>query len=252
MSILALWLTLLFVLVTMLLSLWQKLRLEKDILIAAMRTAVQLLAIGYILQFIFDQEHMLFIILILVVMITVAAWNAASRGKELRGLFWRVLSTIALTQGFTISFMLLLGVIEPTAQYIIPISGMITGNAMVVSGLLINQMKRSIYHAIPEIELLLSLGASNRQAVHNVLKNAVKSSMIPTIDAMRTVGLVQLPGMMTGMIIAGASPVEAVRYQILIMFSFSSSAALTSILLGMFIYPMWFTKEGQVQRIKVE
>lgn len=144
---------------------------------------------------------------------------------------------------------LLLGfhVIEATPQYIIPLSGMTIGNAMVVSGLLLNQMRREISTARGEIDTLLSLGATARQAVQDVMKRAVKASMIPTIDGMKTVGLVQLPGMMTGMIIAGADPVEAVRYQILIVFAFASSAAVTSIILSLLSYKLWFTKELRLQ-----
>ncbi|MNI65344.1 hypothetical protein D3C73_1208450 [compost metagenome] len=74
--------------------------------------------------------------------------------------------------------------------------------------------------------------------------------MIPTIDGMKTVGLVQLPGMMTGMIIAGANPVIAVRYQILIVFSFTSSAAITSILLSMLIYRLFFTPDQRLKSLK--
>lgn len=147
---------------------------------------------------------------------------------------------------------LLLGfrIVEATPQYIIPISGMTIGNAMVVSGLFLNQMKREVGASKGEIETLLSLGATVRQSIHDVMKRSVKSSMIPTIDGMKTVGLVQLPGMMTGMIIAGANPIEAVRYQILIMFAFSSSAAITSIILSLLSYRLWFTKDLRIQNIE--
>ncbi|MFS8579934.1 MAG: ABC transporter permease, partial [Novibacillus thermophilus] len=110
-------------------------------------------------------------------------------------------------------------------------------------------LKESVRDSVPEIEVLLALGASQKQSMHRVLKRAVKSSMIPTIDSMKTVGLVQLPGMMTGMIIAGTSPIEAVKYQILIMFAITGSAALTSILLGMLTYGMWLTRDLQVKDI---
>ena len=140
---------------------------------------------------------------------------------------------------------LLLGlqIIEPTPQYIIPLSGMTIGNAMVACGLYLTQLKRESETARGEIETLLSLGATERQAVQDVLKRSVKFSMIPTIDAMKTVGLVQLPGMMTGMIIAGADPIEAVRYQILIMFTFTSSSAITSMILSLLCYKKLFTKD---------
>ncbi|GIP59583.1 ABC transporter permease [Paenibacillus woosongensis] len=250
MSLLALSFTIIFVMVTMLISVWQKLELEKDIAIGTIRAAAQLLLVGYVLQFVFNSNHPLFIIAIVIFMITVAASNAAKRGKGLAGIWWRVVIAIAATELLMMGLLLGLDIIEPTPQYIIPISGMTIGNAMVVAGLFLNQFKRDILASRGEIETLLSLGASARRSVQDVMKRSVKSSMIPTIDGMKTVGLVQLPGMMTGMIIAGADPVEAVRYQILIVFAFTSSAAITSILLSTLSYRQWFTKDLRLRRVE--
>ncbi|AQS54883.1 ABC transporter permease [Novibacillus thermophilus] len=249
MSTFALSMTLIFIFITLFLSMWQKLRLEKDIVIATIRTAVQLTFIGFVLEFVFEQKNAGFVIGVIAIMVTVAAYNAASRGKDLKGLVWRVWFVIATTEAVTMGIMVVVGIIEPRPETVVPISGMIVGNAMVVASLLINQLKESVRDSVPEIEVLLALGASQKQSMHRVLKRAVKSSMIPTIDSMKTVGLVQLPGMMTGMIIAGTSPIEAVKYQILIMFAITGSAALTSILLGMLTYGMWLTRDLQVKDI---
>lgn len=243
MSLIALALTLVFVAVALFISMWQKLGLEKDLFIGTVRSAVQLLAVGYVLQFVFRSNHPLIVIVILFIMAAVATWNAGKRGEGLRGIRLRIGIAILATETVTIGLLLLLGVIPFTTQYVIPVSGMTIGNAMVVSSLFLNQMKRELSSRGDEVETLLSLGATPRQAIHDVLKRAVKSSMIPTIDGMKTVGIVQLPGMMTGMIVAGASPIDAVRYQILIMFAFASSAALTSILLSMLSYRLWFTRQ---------
>ncbi|MEK4236349.1 ABC transporter permease [Paenibacillus sp. FSL H7-0714] len=247
MSYTALSFTLLFVLGTMLVSVWQKLGLEKDIIVGTIRSAIQLLAVGYVLQFIFKTDQMIYVILIIIFMISVAAWNAAKRGLGLRGLVWRIGLAIATMELLMMGILLGLHIIEATPQYIIPISGMTIGSAMVVSGLFINHIKHEIQQSKGEIETLLSLGATVPQAIHEVRKRSVKFSMIPTIDGMKTVGLVQLPGMMTGMIIAGADPVIAVRYQILIVFSFTASAAITSILLSVLSYRLFFTPD---QRLK--
>ncbi len=141
----------------------------------------------------------------------------------------------------------MLRMIEPTAQYIIPISGITIGTAMIVSGLFLSQMKREMETSRGEMETLLALGATARQAVQGSLKRAVRASMIPTVDGMKTVGLVQLPGMMTGMIVAGADPIEAVRYQVLIMFILASSAALTAMLLSLISYKLWFTADSRLR-----
>lgn len=143
--------------------------------------------------------------------------------------------------------MLDLRIIEPTPPYIIPVSGITIGSSMIVCGLFLNQMKREMESARGEIEALLALGATARQAVRGAVQHSVRSSMIPTIDGMKTVGLVQLPGMMTGMIVAGADPIEAVRYQILIMFVLASSAALTAMLMGWLSARQWFANDERLR-----
>lgn len=244
MTAFSMWFAFAFVLIALLLSVWQKLGLEKEIAIGTVRSTVQLLAIGYVLQFVFQSDHIGFILILIVMMVSVASWNAASRGAGLPGIFWRIAIALSVTELVTMGLLVLLGLVSPTPQYLIPMSGMIIGSSMVVCGLYLNHMNRETESSRGEIEALLSLGATPRQAIQGVLKRAVKASLIPTFDTMKTIGLVQLPGMMTGMIVAGASPIDAVRYQILIMLTFSSSAAISAVLISLISYRLWFTKES--------
>lgn len=246
MSTLALFLTLIFVAFAILLSVWQKIGLGKDIIIGTIRAAVQLIAVGYVLHTIFQLKSWLLIILMLSVMITVATFNARKKGKGLPGIGWRIAIAITSTEILTMGLLIVLKIIHTTPQYIIPISGMIIGNGMVVSGLFFNRLKSELETRQEEINVYLALGATSKQAITHVMRNTVKASMLPTIDGMKTVGLVQLPGMMTGMIVAGANPIEAVRYQILIMYSFTSAAAITAILLGVLTHGLLFTKAHQM------
>jgi putative ABC transport system permease protein len=247
MSPTAMWFSLIFVFVAVLLSVWQRLKLEKEIVISSVRSAVQLILIGYVLQFVFQGNHSVLIALMIVIMIGIASWNASQRGKGVRGVFWRIALTLFTTECFTMGILVGLNIVKATPQYLIPLSGMIIGSSMIVSGLFLTQMKREVETSRGEIETLLCLGATRKQAIYEVVRRSVKSSMIPTFDTMKTIGLVQLPGAMTGMIIAGASPVEAVRYQIIIMFSFSSAAAVTAIMLAMLSYALWFTEDGMLE-----
>ncbi|MFD0588610.1 ABC transporter permease [Paenibacillus sp. GCM10027627] len=249
MTLLALSCTLIFVFITMFVSYWKKLDLEKGMAIGSIRAAVQLLAIGYVLHYVFETEHPMFLVLIISIMIAVASWNAAKRGAGLKGVFWRIALAITAVEAFMMLFLIGLGIIEPTAQYIIPLSGMTIGNAMIVAGLFATGIKREIEVSKDEIETLLALGATAGQAMQPSMKRAVKFSMIPTIDGLKTVGLVQLPGMMTGMIIAGADPVEAVRYQLLILFSHAGSAAIVSMLLSMLFHPLLFTPDARLRTL---
>ncbi|MGC4376355.1 iron export ABC transporter permease subunit FetB [Fictibacillus sp. Mic-4] len=247
MSNLALFSTLVFIVITIAVSFWQKLGLEKDLAVNTARSAVQLFLIGYVLQYIFRAEQPFLILLMVMMMVSVASWNVAQRGKGLKGIWWRAAITIAFTELVTISLLLGFKIIEPASQSIIPMCGMVAGNSMIASSLFLAQMKREVEASRAEIETLLSLGATNRQSIQDVIARAVKASMIPNIDNMKTVGLVMLPGVMTGMIVAGANPLEAVRYQILIMFLFATSPAITSMLLSLLTYQLWFTKNSMLK-----
>jgi putative ABC transport system permease protein len=240
--------TLAFVMVVSLISLWQRLDMEKELLVGTVRAAVQLIAVGYVLLWVFKAESWLGITAMLCVMIGVAAANAAKRAKGLPGIRRRVLVALLLAEVITMGLMLALRIVPPTAQYIIPLSGMVTGNAMVVAGLLLNRLQAEMNARRGEVEVWLALGATPRQAASAVLKSAVKASMIPSIDALKTVGLVQLPGMMTGQILAGQSPTEAVKYQILVMYAIGAAAAICAISLGLMSLSLFFNRDAQLVR----
>jgi len=244
-STFALFLTLIFVAFAIFLSFWQRIGLEKDIIIGTGRAAIQLIAVGYVLHTIFRLQSLVLILLMLTIMITVATLNARKKGKGLPKIGRRIAIAITSTEIATMGLLVGLKIIGSTPQYIIPISGMIIGNGMVVSGLFLNRLHSELETRREEIKVYLALGATSKQAISHVMRNTVKASMLPTIDGMKTVGLVQLPGMMTGMIVAGANPIDAVRYQILIMYSFTSSAAITAILLGLLTHGLLFTKAHQ-------
>ncbi len=147
-------------------------------------------------------------------MIAVATQNTTRRGRGLPGVWWKILIAITATEVATQGLLLTLGITPPTPQYIIPINGMMIGNAMNVSGLLLNRLQSDVKSHQPQILTHLALGATPKQSMMPYLKQSIRASMIPTSDSAKTTGLVQLPGMMTGQIIAGADPIQTVRYQI--------------------------------------
>ncbi|ATY85859.1 iron export ABC transporter permease subunit FetB [Kyrpidia spormannii] len=246
MSLLALSFTLGFVVLALILSLWQRLGMEKDMIVSTVRATVQLLIVGYILKVVFSIQGPALILAMILLMLVVATFNAAKRGRGMPGIHLRILFALTLTEAVTQAFLLLMRIVPPTPQYVIPISGMIIGNAMVVAGLFLNRLRAEAENRKEEINLILSLGGTPRQAIQPVLKTAVRAGMIPTIDSTKTTGLVQLPGMMTGQIIAGADPIQAVRYQLLILFAILASAALTSMVLGFLTYPRLFNTYQQL------
>lgn len=246
MTTISLLFTLAFMLVVILISIWQRLGLERDLLIGTVRGAVQLLAIGYVLLWVFKAESWPATFAILAVMLATASLNAARRGTGLAGVTGRVLTALLLTEAITVGLMLLLHIVPPTPQYLISVSGMVLGNAMVNAGLLLNRLTAEVARQRGEIEVWLSLGATPRQATAAVLKAAVRAAMIPSVDALKTVGLVSLPGMMSGQILAGANPVEAVKYQLLILYALAAGAAICATLLGYLSIPLFFNRSARL------
>lgn len=242
-------LTLIFILIPFVLSKSLKLGLEKDITIATVRSVVQLLAIGYVLHFIFGTDNFIYIALMILLMITAATLNARKKGAGIPGITGKIVITLITVELVIQGVLLGLGIVPATAQYIIPISGMMIGNAMVLSVLFLNRFRAELEANENEIELILSLGGTPKQAVHRYLMSAIKASMIPTIEAQKTIGLVQLPGMMSGQIIGGADPIQAVQFQILIIFALLTCATLASVILGFLVYPTLFNE--RMQRIAV-
>ncbi|MRG85736.1 ABC transporter permease [Salinibacillus xinjiangensis] len=245
MSYFTLAITLIFVVIPLILSRTFRLGLEKDTMIAAIRSIIQLLAVGYVLQFVFDAEHIIYILLMIALMIGAATHNAQRKGASIRGIIWKLIATFVFIEVLTQGILLGLGITPPTAQYIIPISGMVIGNSMVLSILFLNRFTAEMRNRQDETELILSLGGTPKQAIHKQLKTSIKASTIPTIESQKTIGLVQLPGMMSGQIIAGADPVQAVLFQLLILFLLLTTAVVTSIMLGYLSYPTLFNDRMQ-------
>lgn len=243
-------LTLIFVLIPLLLSKTLKLGLEKDTLIATIRSIIQLLAVGYILKFVFDAQSYIYIFLMIALMILVATFNARKKGKGIKGITWKIALTLLTVECVTQGVLLGFDIVPSTAQYIIPISGMMIGNSMVLSVLFLNRFTSEIASHQNEIELILSLGGTPKQAIHRQLMHAIKASMIPTIESQKTIGLVQLPGMMSGQIIGGADPIQAVQFQLLIIFALLTAATLSSIMIGFLSYPALFNERMQVLETK--
>nr|WP_309100944.1 iron export ABC transporter permease subunit FetB [Fredinandcohnia onubensis] len=250
MSTLALVIALIFVLIPILLSKTFNLGLEKDTTIAVVRSIIQLFAVGYILKFVFDTESLLYIFLMVIVMIVAATQNARKKGKAIKGITWKIAATLIFMEVLTQAILLGFQITPATAQYIIPISGMVVGNSMVLAILFLNRFTSEVDGHQEQTELILSLGGTPKQAIHTQLITSIKASMIPTIESQKTIGLVQLPGMMSGQIIAGASPIQAVQFQLLVLFLLLTTAAVTSIMLGFLSYPTLFNQRMQFLKMR--
>ncbi|MGB9680266.1 MAG: ABC transporter permease [Thermoanaerobacteraceae bacterium] len=248
MSVLSLTLASSLVLISIFVSYYQKLGIEKEIAIGTIRAVVQLTIVGYILHYIFSANNVLFTLAMVALMIVVAGNNASKRGKGIPKVFYFITFSIALSATITISLLILFGNIHFRPQEVIPVSGMIIGNSMVASGLAVSRLKDEIKNKSEELEVYLALGATSRQAAQKIIKTSIKTGMIPTVDSMKTLGIVQLPGMMTGLILGGVDPINAVKYQIMVTFMLASTVAISCFTVTFLTYRTFFTKQHQLRQ----
>ncbi len=228
-------------------SRWQRVSLEKDMLVAVGRAFVQLIAIGYALDLIFSAGNPFWILVVVGVMVTVAAYTAGQRGKRIPNSTMIAAASVSAGVGLTLGLLIALRVFPFEPQYIIPIAGMIVGNTMVVTGLVMSRLYDDLKLQQAKVEAALALGATSRQAVSMQLRRALATGMTPIVDSTKTVGLIALPGAMTGMILAGASPLEAVQLQLIVMYMLVGAAAFSGIAAVFLTYPQFFSKAHQLK-----
>jgi len=201
-----------------------RLSIEKQLIVSGIRTVIQLSLIGYVLKFLFQEEKLIWISIMAVIMVVAGGREVAARQKyQLKGQWNFAMGTSALfISSFTIAIFALNLIINTSPwykpQYAIPLLGMLLGNTMTGIALAMNHFIQNTVQQRTIIEQRLLLGQSGSEAISDIRKESMKTGLIPSINSMATVGLVSLPGMMTGQILAGNSPVDAVKYQILIMF----------------------------------
>lgn len=238
------------VLVTLFFSYWQKLKLEKEIMIGAIRAVIQLVLVGYVLEYIFGLKNPIFTTLLLLFMIFNASYNAAKRGKVIKNSL--VISFLSIGVGtlVTLAILVLSKTIQYDAYQVIPVSGMIVGNAMVALGLSYKQIAADFKNKREEVETKLSLGADILPSSIEIIRDSIKTGMQPTIDSAKTLGIVSLPGMMTGLILAGTSPMVAIKYQIMVTFMLLSTTSISSFIACYLSYKCFFNHRKQLISIK--
>jgi putative ABC transport system permease protein len=206
------------------LSLWLQLGLTRPLLIAAGRMCVQLLLMGLLLTELFARVSLFWTTLMALVMLSFAAYEVRARQeRHLQGFWGFGLGGVTITlAAISITLFALTTQLQPDPwyhpRYAIPLLGMMLGNAMTGISLGLNTLTSNAHRERSAIEARLALGATRWQACKTVTRTALRSGFMPIINAMSATGLVSLPGMMTGQILAGVEPTTAVKYQLLVMF----------------------------------
>ncbi|MCH3904762.1 MAG: iron export ABC transporter permease subunit FetB [Lactobacillus sp.] len=234
------------VLVAVIVSTKEKLGLSKDIFIAVGRAIIQLIVVGFILKAIFKVNNVWLTIAMTMVIIFNASWNASKRDPNPRRHFWQSVVAEAIGTYLTLGTLIASGTIKLTPVQVIPITGMIAGNEMVAVGLCYKALYEGFHDQRQQVLEKLALGANRQQASHSLMRRAIKTGMQPTIDSIKTVGLVNLPGMMSGLIFAGVDPVYAIRYQIMVSFMLLSASSLGAVIACYLSYRNYFNDRLQL------
>ncbi len=239
----------LLILINGAISLLLSLGLERRLLVAAACTVAQLLLVGFVLDWVFRLDRWYVVVAMMAVMTLVAA-NAAVQRTHLRYPGIWISSIVSVwASSWLIAAVALFGIIPVSPwyapQFAIPLLGMILGNTLNGISLGLDRIGTELSARRAEVEALLALGATRWEAAGAPVRQAIRTGMIPTINAMMVVGIVSLPGMMTGQLLAGVDPIQAVKYQIVIMFLISSGSALGTVAVVLLSFRRLFSPRHQ-------
>lgn len=217
------------VVVAIAVSRWRRAELEGDIAVAVVRSMLQLFAIGYVIQAIFDEDSLWLVATLIVVMVVFGAYTARRRAAKVPGTLVPLLIALGVAAATTLGLVLALGIFEPEPRYLVPVGGMVIGNSMTAAAVALNRLGDDVSGSAREIEATLALGATGSEAVAPIVRRSVRSGMIALVDSTKTTGLIFFPGTMVGMLLAGADPTDAVRLQLILLWALLGSVAISSL-----------------------
>jgi putative ABC transport system permease protein len=219
----------------------------RRVVVASVRAVVQLVAAGLVIGWVFRQQGAVTVLALLAVMTVIAGFTGATQaGRRVAGTAWWMTGVLGLSMGLTLAFLarVVIGVESWDPRYLVPLGGMLLGNAMTAATLAAERLGDELARSRGDVEVYLSLGASPWQAIHPSLRRALGAALTPTVNAMMVVGVVKLPGMMSGQLLGGSAPLQAAFYQLLILVGIllgdTLSATATSVILSRrFFTPAW-------------
>jgi putative ABC transport system permease protein len=228
-------------------SFWRRAELERDIAVAVVRSFLQLTAIGYVIQAIFDSDSLWLVVALLAGMVAFGAWTARGRSREVPGATGPIVLALATAAAVTLGLVIAVGVFEPEPRYLVPVGGMVIGNSMTAVAVALNRLADEMHDGRRQIEAMLALGATSYQAARATVTRSLRSGMIPLVDSTKTTGIVFFPGTMVGMLVAGAEPVDAVRLQVVLLWVLLGAVALAALIAVSMGYRGFFTDAHQLR-----
>ena len=228
-------------------SRWRSAELEGDMGIAVLRSFVQLIAIGYVIQLIFDDGSLLLVLALLSVMVGFGTLTARSRARKVPRATLPLLIALSLAGATTIGLVLALGIFEPEARYLVPVGGMVIGNAMTSSAVALDRLGDEMTRGAARVEATLALGATSRVAAQPAVRDAIRSGTIALVDSTKTTGLIFFPGTMVGMLLAGAEPIDAVRLQLILLWVLLGAVAIAALVATELAHRNFFTAAHQLR-----
>ena len=230
-------------------SFWRRAELEQDIAVAVLRSFLQLTAVGYVIQAIFDTDSLWLVAALLAGMVGFGAWTARGRAKAVPGATAPIVLALAVAAAVTLGLVIGLHVFKAEPRYLVPVGGMVIGNSMTAVAVALNRLADEMHEGRRQIEAMLALGATSFQAARATLARSLRSGMIPLVDSTKTTGIVFFPGTMVGMLIAGAEPVDAVRLQLVLLWVLLGAVALAGLIAVSLGYRGFFTDAHQLREL---
>lgn len=235
------------VLVAVGISAWRRLGLEASLVWSALRALAQLLVVGVALELVLDPGRpMVWSWVWVAVMVAFAGWTTRRRAPEVPGVGWIALAAFALSCLISLGVLFGFGVFEVHARTVVPLAGMVVGNSLAATVLVGRRIAAELADHRDEVEARLALGLSSREAAAPFLRRAARTALIPQIETTKAVGVVFLPGAMVGLVLAGASPADAVKVQIAVMYLILGSVATTTTVVAIGVTRRLFTADHRL------
>lgn len=247
MSNTALGLTALLLVIPIIISYKEGLHIIKDLIVATLRAVVQLIILGFLLHYIFKINDKWLLVLCVFVIIVNASWNTISRSSPVMHHVF-LISFVAIFVGTALPLVgtIVTGAIQFTANEVIPIGGMLANNGLIAINLAYQNLDRAFVQDGTNIESKLSLAATTKLASKGAIRESIRLAIVPTIDSVKTYGLVSIPGMMTGLIIGGVPPLQAIKFQLLVVFIHTTATIMSALIATYLSYGQFFNARHQL------